>query len=270
MSALIDIGTNLGHSQLLPHIDEILSKSLDANVQHIVVTGTSIEESKVAIQLAQKHPQQLSATCGIHPHDAQEWNTDTFDILNELIAFKEVKAVGETGLDFNRNYSPKADQIHAFENQIELAIQHNKPLFLHQRDAHDTLFEILKNNRGQLPKIVIHCFTDNKKALYDYLDEDFYIGITGWVCDPKRGQELQSLVPSIPLNRLMIETDAPYLLPKDIKPKPKSRHNQPYYLPHIAKSIATLYNLSFEQIAKASFANSINFFNLEINNELHR
>lgn len=270
MSSLIDIGVNLSHSQLLPHIDEILSQSLAADVKHIVVTGTSIEESKTAIKLAQEHPQMLSATCGIHPHDAQDWNSETLETLHHLIAHKEVKAVGETGLDFNRNYSPKVDQIHAFENQIELAIQHNKPLFLHQRDAHDSLFEILKNNRGKLPKVVIHCFTDNKKALFDYLDEDFYIGVTGWVCDPKRGQELQSLVPNIPLNRLMIETDAPYLLPKDIKPKPKSRHNQPYYLPHIAQSIATLYKLPVEHIAEASFSNSNDFFHLEINHDIQR
>jgi len=263
MSPLIDIGVNLTHSQLLPHVDDILNQCLDANVNHIVVTGTSIEESKAAIKLAQDYPLQLSATSGIHPHDAKEWNTDTLDILNELIAHQEVKAVGETGLDFNRNYSPKAAQIVAFEQQIELAIQHNKPLFLHQRDAHDTLFQLLKNRRGYLPKVVIHCFTDNIKALFDYLDEDFYIGITGWVCDPKRGQELQSLVPNIPLNRLMIESDAPYLMPKDLKPKPKSRHNQPYFLPHIAKTIATLYNLPFDQIANASYQNSMDFFKLE-------
>jgi len=264
MNPLIDIGVNLTNSQLLPHIDEILSQCLDNHVNHIVVTGTSIEDSKTALKLAQNYPQQLSATSGIHPHDAKEWNSDTLEVLNNLIAHKEIKAVGETGLDFNRNYSPKAAQIHAFEQQIELAIQHDKPLFLHQRDAHDALFQTLKNVSGDLPKVVIHCFTDNKKALFDYLDEDFYIGITGWVCDPKRGEELQTLVPNIPLNRLMIETDAPYLMPKDLKPKPKSRHNQPYYLPHIAKSIAALYQLTFDQIANASYHNSINFFKLKL------
>ncbi len=262
LSPLIDIGVNLTNSQLLPHIDDILAQCLKVQVKHLIVTGTSLNESKIALKLAQDNPQQLSSTSGIHPHDAKEWNSDTLSILNELLIHDEVKAVGETGLDFNRNYSPKKSQIHAFEQQIELAIQHNKPLFLHQRDAHDTLFQILKNNRGQLPKVVIHCFTDNKKALFDYLDEDFYIGITGWICDPKRGAELQTLVPNIPLNRLMIETDAPYLMPKDLKPKPKTRHNQPYYLPHIAQTIATLYNMNLQKIAESSFQNSQQFFNL--------
>lgn len=263
MSALIDIGVNLTNSQLLPHVDEILEKSLAAQVTHLIVTGTSIDDSKKALELAQQYPSQLSATCGIHPHDAKEWNSDTLEILNELIQHKEVKATGETGLDFNRNYSSKKEQVYAFEQQIELAITHNKPLFLHQRDAHDTLYSILKNRRDELPKAVIHCFTDNKHALFKYLDEDFYIGITGWVCDPKRGKELQSLVPNIPLNRLMIETDAPYLMPKNIKPKPKSRHNQPYFLSFIAKTIAELYDLDVKKIAESSYQNSVNFFNLD-------
>ncbi len=264
MSHLIDIGVNLTHAQLLPHIEDILQRCNTARVRHLIVTGTSLKESQTAIQLAKNHPQQLSATCGIHPHDAKEWHTDTLDTLHQLIPLSKVKAVGETGLDFNRNYSPQKAQIHAFEQQIELAITHQKPLFLHQRDAHDTLFQILKNRRDQLPKVVIHCFTDHKKALFDYLDEDFYIGITGWICDPKRGAELQTLVPNIPLNRLMIETDAPYLLPKDLTPKPESRHNQPYYLPHIAQSIATRYNTSYQNIAKATYQNSLDFFNLKL------
>ena len=263
MSKLIDIGANLTNSQLRPHIDDILEQSLKAKVKHIVITGTSIDESQQALKLAQQYPQQLSATAGIHPHDAKEWHSDTLAILKNLINHKEVKAVGETGLDFNRNYSSKLDQVNAFEQQIELAIQHNKPLFLHQREAHDTLFNILKNNRGQLPKVVIHCFTDSKKALFDYLDEDFYIGITGWVCDPKRGKELQTLAPNIPLNRLMIETDSPYLLPKDLGIKPKPKNNKPYFLPHIAKSLAILYSLPYEKIAYSTYQNSINFFNLK-------
>lgn len=263
MNSLIDIGANLTNSKLLPHIEEILKRSSEAHVKHIIVTGTSLKESQQALALAKQHPKQLSATCGIHPHDAKEWNSDTLDILNNLTRHKEIKAVGETGLDFNRNYSPKKDQINAFELQIELAIQHNKPLFLHQRDAHDTLFSILKNNRASLPKVVIHCFTDNKKALFDYIDEDFFIGVTGWVCDPKRGLELQDLVPNIPLNRLMIETDAPYLLPKDIQIKPKPKYNQPCFLPHIAKAIATLYNLPYENISQSTYQNSIEFFKLQ-------
>ncbi len=262
MIDLVDIGANLTNSKMLTDIDNILNQSLKANIKHIVVTCTSIEESKTALKLAQQYPHQLSATSGIHPHDAKEWNSETYDILSKLIAHKEIKAVGETGLDFNRNYSPKNEQIKAFENQIDLAIQFKKPLFLHQRDAHDALFSILKNDRDHLPKVVIHCFTDNKKALFDYLDEDFHIGITGWVCDPKRGKELQTLVPNIPLHRLMIETDSPYLLPKDISIKPKPKCNQPYFLPHIAKSIATLYNLTFEEIAQATYQNSVDFFDL--------
>jgi len=263
VTPLIDIGVNLTNSQLLPHIDDILLKSAEASVGHIVITGTSVTESEAALKLAQQHPKQLSSTAGVHPHDAKEWNSDTVEVLSHLIQHNEVKAVGETGLDFNRNYSPKKEQINAFEQQIELAIEYQKPLFLHQRDAHDELFSILKNRRNKRPKIVIHCFTDNKKSLFDYLDEDFYIGVTGWVCDPKRGLELQKLIPSIPLERLMIETDAPYLLPKNLTISPKPKFNQPAFLPHIAQTIADLYQQPLETIAHATHQNSIGFFNLD-------
>ncbi len=257
---LIDIGANLTHKSLIPHINHILSESTKANVEHIIVTGTSIEESEQALALAQQHPQQLCCTCGIHPHDAKQWNSDSISQLRTMLSQKEVKASGETGLDFNRNYSPQKEQIFAFEQQIELAIEFNKPLFLHQRDAHDTFFSILKNIQRNRPKIVVHCFTDNKKALFDYIDEDFYIGITGWVCDPKRGIALQQLVPNITLNRIMIESDAPYLTPKTISPKPK--HNQPYYLPYVARKVAELYQQPYELIAQTSNTNSRSFFNL--------
>lgn len=265
MNNLIDIGANLTNTKLLAHIDDILERAKQQQVTHMVVTGTSLKDSKTALSLAHQYPDQLSATCGIHPHDAKEWNSDTWHELSQIIPQPSVVAVGETGLDFNRNYSPTDQQIIAFEQQIALSIEHQKPLFLHQREAHDTFFSLLKNQRDHLPKVVVHCFTDEKKALFDYLDQDFYIGVTGWVCDDKRGETLQSLVPSIPLNRLMVETDAPYLLPKDLKLKPKPKFNEPSFLPHIVNKIAQLYQKPYAEISSASHANSIDFFNLNIN-----
>lgn len=263
MTPLIDIGCNLTHKALLPHIEEIAHQCQHDHIEHIIITGTSVTESHQAFNLTQQYPGFLYSTAGVHPHDAKDWNSDTIDSLKQLLDYDTVKAVGETGLDFNRNYSPKEHQISAFEQQVELAILLQKPLFLHQSDAHDAFFSVLKNSRDKLPPVVVHCFTDTKKALFDYLDEGFYIGITGWICDPKRGKELQIIANNIPINRLMIETDAPYLLPKTLLPKPKSNNNQPYYLPHIAQTLANLYELPYDLLSSHTRENSLSFFNLQ-------
>lgn len=260
---MIDIGVNLTNKSLTQNLEQVLQRAADAGISKIVVTGTNLIESEKAVHLCTQYPQQLICTAGVHPHHASDWTADTASQIMSLATQPCARAIGETGLDFNRNYSPSPAQTDVFRQQLEIATKLNMPVFCHQRDAHDTFLSILKEYRDNLTKVVIHCFTDTRAALFDYLDLDCHIGITGWICDERRGIELQNMVKHIPANRLMLETDAPYLLPRDLLPKPKSRINEPSYLPHILKAVAhhqekTIQDLTFECLETSQL-----FFDIE-------
>ena len=267
---MIDIGINFTDKAFHDsdkHPDNLASSIADANaagVSHMIVTGTHVECSQTALALTKRFPQQLFATAGVHPHYSSKWNQDTKEHIKQLLALPNVVAVGETGLDFNRDFSPRDAQKFAFEEQLNLAIETQKPLFLHERDAFDTQYGMLREYRESISNGVIHCFTGSEAALKAYLDLDLYIGVTGWICDERRGEELQRIVKYIPDNRLLIETDGPYLLPRNLKPKPKSRRNEPKYLAHIAATIAQLRNQTMEHIAAITKNNSINCFDLTL------
>ena len=258
----IDIGVNLTNKSLLQDLEQVLLRAANVGVTKLVVTGTTLEESQKAIELCAKHPQQLFCTAGVHPHHASDWTDNTSDQISLLATQSCVRAIGETGLDFNRNYSPSPAQVDVFRRQMEIAIKLQKPVFCHQRDAHDTFLSILKEYRNDLTQVVVHCFTDTRAALFDYLDLDCHIGITGWICDERRGTELQGIVKHIPANRLMIETDAPYLLPRDLVPKPKSRINEPCHLPHILQTVAKFQNKTSQNLSTECLKTSQLFFGI--------
>ena len=238
MMNLIDIGANLTHEAFAHDLDGVLDRAALAGVQQMVVTGASAAESAAGVRLAQAHPQQLFATAGVHPHLAREWDDAAAEEIAAMAALECVVAVGEAGLDFNRDFSPRDDQERVFIAHLELAARIGKPLFLHERDAFERFHPILREHRSYLGAVVVHCFTGDDTALDAYLDLDLHIGITGWICDERRGLHLRELVSRIPAERLMVETDSPYLLPRDLRPKPKSRRNEPMNLPHIVKQIA--------------------------------
>jgi len=259
---MIDIGANLTHDSFDKDRDEVIESAKLVGVHTFIITGSDVACSKKAKDLAEKYSDCCYATAGIHPHHALEFNAESLVELEQLLTDDKVVAVGETGLDYFRDFSPRAAQVFSFEQHIQLAIDNHMPLFLHQRDAHKDFFPIIKEYRDQLSNVVVHCFTDNERALFDYLDLDCYIGITGWICDERRGQHLLDLVQNIPSDRLMIETDSPYLMPRNLKPKPKSRRNEPKYLPHIAAFIANQMNISYQQLVDQTTRNSQIFFNI--------
>lgn len=236
--ALIDIGANLTHESFSHDLEAVLQRARDAGVAKIVVTGASEQGSRDALALARLHPDFLYATAGLHPHHAAEYTADTDALFRELLTQAEVRAVGETGLDYFRDLAPRDVQIFAFEKQLEIALDCGKPMFLHQRDAHEDFIACMHNVRDRTGPVVVHCFTGEKKELFDYLDRDWHIGITGWICDERRGQHLRELVRHIPAHRLMIETDSPYLMPRTLRPKPSHRRNEPAFLAHIVEEIA--------------------------------
>jgi TatD DNase family protein len=236
---LIDIGINLGHDSYDSDRDAVIERAEDAGVVQMIITGASLEGTRKAIELACTRPRELFATAGVHPHHATELTADSLSELEELARQPEVVAAGECGLDYFRDFSPRPVQQQAFHRQLELAARVGKPVFLHQRDAHEDFVAILKEHRQSLTRGgVTHCFTGGAEELRAYLELGFAIGITGWICDERRGAHLLPLMREIPANRLLLETDGPYLLPRDLRPKPSSRRNEPAYLPHIAAMVA--------------------------------
>jgi len=259
---LIDIGANLTHESFRQDFDDVLERARAHGVERMVVTGASREGSLHALELARASGGRLFATAGVHPHHAVDYDDRTDAQLRKLAREPEVRAVGETGLDYNRNYSPRDVQREVFERQLEIAVDVGKPLFLHQRDAHHDFLAILKRYRDRVPAAVVHCFTDTGDALRDYLDLDCHIGITGWICDERRGAHLRELVRIIPANRLMLETDAPYLLPRTIRPMPKDRRNEPMYLAHIRDEVARDRGETREELTAATTRTAEAFFGL--------
>lgn len=259
---MIDIGANLTHECFVPDFQAVLDRAADAGVHVMLVTGTDPEHSERALQLAREHPGTLWATAGIHPHHAQEGESRALTRIEQIAHAPEVLAVGECGLDYNRDYSPRSDQLACFEAQLELAAALGKPVFLHQRDAHEPFRQLLARYRDRLVGGVAHCFTEGPEELAAYLDLDLYIGVTGWVCDERRGQALREAVPRIPAARLLIETDAPYLLPRDLKPRPKSRRNEPAMLAHVCAAVAALRDEPLTRVGEITEANARTLFGI--------
>jgi TatD DNase family protein len=257
---LIDIGANLAHDSFDADRDAVLARAAAAGVVQMVITGSSEEATRRAIELSRAHPDVLFATCGVHPHHAVDLTDDTLPALQALARSPEVRAVGECGLDYFRDFSPRDLQRRAFAWQLELAQATGKPVFLHQRDAHDDFVAILREHG--IRNGVAHCFTAGEKERDAYLELGLHIGITGWINDERRGQHLRDVVRGIPADRLMVETDAPYLLPRDIRPMPKSRRNEPHYLPYVVRAIAAARGDAPEDVAKASTAAARRFFSL--------
>ena len=259
---LVDIGINLAHDSYDRDREDVVRRALAAGVTRMVVTGASLESTHAAIQLARALPTVLRATAGVHPHHATALDASAATELRQLAGEAEVVAVGECGLDYHRNFSPPAAQRAAFERQLALAVELRKPVFLHQRDAHADFVAMLREQLGGLAGGVAHCFTGNREELVECLDLGLHIGITGWICDERRGHHLRELVALVPAGRLMIETDGPYLLPRDLVPKPASRRNEPAFLPHIAAVIAAARGEPLEALAQHTTATACRFFGL--------
>ncbi|WP_455824344.1 TatD family hydrolase [Pseudomonas graminis] len=262
---LIDIGVNLTNPSFDDKHQAVLDRAYAAGVQQLVLTGTSVDGSEQALELCLKFDesgQRLFSTAGIHPHSASDWNGDSAQRLRGLLNESRVCAVGECGLDFNRDFSPRPQQEKVLEEHLALAVELKLPVFLHERDANQRLLEILRNYRDHLTAAVVHCFTGEQQALFSYLDLDLHIGITGWICDERRGTHLHPLVREIPRGRLMLESDAPYLLPRTLRPKPKNGRNEPAYLPQVLREVALHRNETVEDLAAHSTAAARSFFGL--------
>lgn len=259
---LVDIGINLAHDSYDADRAQVVHRAVDAGVVQMVVTGSSVESTERALALARHLPQRLRATAGCHPHHASELDDAALARLANAAREPEVAAVGECGLDYFRDVSPRPAQRAAFVRQLELAAEVRKPVFLHQREAHEDFVAILREHRAALAGGVAHCFTDGRREAETYLEMGLHIGITGWICDERRGRHLLDVVPHVPAGRLMVETDGPYLLPRDLQPKPSSRRNEPQWLPWVARTVADARGESLAALAAHTTATARAFFGL--------
>lgn len=259
---LVDIGANLTHESFSRDLEAVLQRARAANVTTMILTGTDLKHAEQAAELSRRFP-GLRATAGIHPHDASQWTRTLETGLRDLYRQPEVVAVGECGLDFNRNFSSPVEQERAFEAQLGLAAESGLPLFLHERDAGSRMLDILHHWRNDITHAVVHCFTGERDTLYGYLDLDLHIGLTGWLCDERRGHHLRDLLRDIPLDRLMVETDCPYLLPRNLPAKLKGRRNEPALLPWIVREIAHWRGTDEAEVAHATTVTARRFFRLE-------
>ena len=259
---LIDIGANLAHDSFDDDRDEMMQRAADAGVSRIIVTGSSDDSNVRAAELAAASGGIMFSTAGVHPHHASDYTDESDKLIRRLVKDDVVVAVGECGLDYFRNFSPRDAQLEAFKRQLQIAKETGLPVFLHQRDAHDDFVEVLEPALADLSRAVAHCFTGEGESLREYLAMGLYIGITGWICDERRGKHLHDIVSIIPDDKLLIETDAPYLLPRTIRPRPKTRRNEPMYLPEVARVVAEARGQTPKHIARITTENAIRFFDL--------
>ncbi|MFD1803902.1 3'-5' ssDNA/RNA exonuclease TatD [Mixta tenebrionis] len=259
---MFDIGVNLTSTQFAKDRAQVVTRAREAGLTGMLITGTNALESQQAQSLAQRHPDFCWSTAGVHPHHASEWSADTAATLRRLAEKPQVVALGECGLDFNRNFSAHDQQEYAFDAQLALAAELQMPVFLHCRDAHQRFIAVLKPWIARLPGAVVHCFTGTAEELAECLSLGLSVGITGWVCDERRGMTLRELLPQIPIERLLLETDAPWLLPRDMRPRPTSRRNEPCFLPHIVRQVALWRGEDAAWLAQQTDANSRRLFRL--------
>ena len=260
MAGFIDIACNFTHESFKHNLDEVINNAEQAGVGKFVLLCASLADIDPIKVIQDNAPEKYFISAGIHPHHATEILEINHDALLNKLKSISPNAIGETGLDYFRNISPPDIQKKSFGMHIEIAKELSLPLYLHQRDAHGDFIRIIKENISNFPKFVVHCFTGTQAELDEYLELGAYIGLTGWICDEKRNIDLRKSIKNIPIEKMMIETDSPYLIPKNLMVKPKKNVNEPKYLPHIANEICELTGYDLEELKSATSNNAIEFF----------
>lgn len=256
----IDIGVNLTDKQYNKDRKDVVDEAVRNDIG-MIITGCTAYSNKAAIDFIRNNPKyNLKCTIGLHPHNANQYTEDfLIGYLDMLDKNRDIiVAIGEIGLDYDRMRSPKDIQIHTFMEMIDMAKKYKLPMFLHERDAVDDFYSILSANKELAQNSVVHCFTGNKDTVGKYLKLGCMIGITGWICDDRRNQDLIEAVKYIPLDRLMVETDGPYLTPRCLK----TRRNVPSNLPYVWRKIAEVIGKEEDEVREVTLNNTIRFFNL--------
>lgn len=232
----------------------VLERARREGISLLIAVGYSLQTSQAALQLAETEV-GIYAAVGIHPHDAKDYDDEAEKALRELAKGRKVVAVGETGLDFYRNLSPRPKQEEAFRGQIRLAKELDLPIVVHDREAHEEVVRILKEEGAEEVGGVIHCFSGDLHMAKAVWAMGFYTSIAGPVTYPKKGH-LPEVIQKAPLEKLLIETDCPYLPPQPYRGK----RNEPAYLLHVAQEVACLRGLTPKQLGRLTVENASRLF----------
>jgi len=252
-----DIGLNL-FTRSFPKPEKIISDAEAAGIK-CILTGSEYEENELVNDFVKTY--DVYGTAGIHPHASDDAKESDIDRIREIILGNpRIVAVGETGLDYDHMYAKKENQLYYFKKLIDLAQELKKPMFLHERDAAEDFIECFKGHEDLCPLSVVHCYTGNKKTLEKLLDMGFYIGITGWICDERRADDLRDAVSILPLDRVMVETDAPYLTPRGFH---LPRTNVPQNITYVVKTLAGYMGVDEEELRLHALANTEKVFHLK-------
>lgn len=269
--ALVDIGVNFT-SNKFDNVDEMIKSANDNNVKYIIGISNCVLDIPKNLSICGR-TSDVYCTAGVHPHQVKHLNDERFNNLETFIKTNNGKivAIGECGLDYNRNFSTPEDQRFWFKKQLDLAASYDLPLYLHERDAHDDLKAILKAHSHDFKnRAIVHCFTGGWKELKVYLEMGYFIGVTGWICDDVRAKELiaglttaikDDTLKDVILNKIMTETDSPWLYPKNIVGK-RPKYNSPANVKHVVNKLCDVLGLSYDEMVKISFDNCEKFFAL--------
>ena len=254
----IDIGVNLFCRQF-PDPLKILQDAREADTL-CILTGSDAEENRMIADFVTSHP-RVYGTAGIHPHNADKLCQSDLDFILNAQSVENMVAVGECGLDYDRMFSTKDHQKECLLAHMEIARKTHKPMFLHERSASQDMISLFRDDPDLCKNSVIHCFTGDKKTLMAYLEMGFYIGITGWICDDRRAGDLREAVSVLPLDRVMLETDAPYLTPRNVKGL--DRVNVPQNIRYVANELAKYMHINEEELISHARENTEHFFRIQ-------
>jgi len=257
---LFDSHCHLDDKAYVKDIAQVIERAHRNGVAQMMTVGVNRKTAARAVSLAESNP-GIYAAVGFHPHDAAQCSSEVLNFLIRLAKCPKVKAWGEIGLDYNRMYSPQKDQERWFIRQLEIADELGLPIIFHERDSNGRFIEILKIHLKKEQRGVIHCFSGTPNELQSYLSLGFYIGITGIVTLKERGANLRKMLLQIPAERLLVETDAPYLTPAP--EKKHARRNEPAFVKSVLRKLAEVRNEEPDQLAQIIWENTCSLYNLE-------
>lgn len=257
---LFDSHCHLDDPSYRGDIDAVLDRARASGVSRMMTIGVTLETSHRAVALAETRP-GVYASVGVHPHDAHACSDEILDQLTALARRPAVRAWGETGLDFNRMHSPREEQEKWFVHQLETAADLGLPMIFHERDSQGRFLELLQACPPSAGAAVIHCFSGTRSELMRYLDMGYYIGITGIITLQERGELLRRMAPLIPADRLLVETDAPYLTPQP--ERRRFRRNEPAFVRSVLLKLAEVRGEEPAELARVVFANTCRLYRIE-------
>ncbi len=255
-TTLIDTHAHLDHERFKHDVDQVMERAKPAKVQAIVTVGTDLESSRKAVEFAKRYPGVI-ATVGVHPHDADRATDDVLDEIAMLAADEGVVAIGEIGLDYHYDFSPRDIQRRVFAVQISLARELGLPIVVHVREAYPDVMSILKSEHAEDVGGIIHCFSGDQEVAKDCLNMGFYISVGG-ILTFANSKELRRIIRGLPLDRILLETDSPYLTPVPYRGK----RNEPAYVVHVAEALADLKGIAFDEVAETTTLNACKLLGL--------